>query len=108
MVGSFTFNATDALSWSDRVRSYAPFLDPGQEYRVVIRDAVTLAVLAEVFSTNAGDAPLQVAANSRSMDLTTALQALKGQAVVLSFEQQAETNFFTLTLDDVSLVMTSR
>jgi hypothetical protein len=33
---------------------------------------------------------------------------LKGQTVLLSFEQQAQPFFFTLTLDDVSLVMKSR
>jgi hypothetical protein len=96
------------LTWSDRVRSYAAFLDPAQEYRVVIRDAFTLTTLAEVFSTNAGDPPLQEGPNARTFDLTAALQALKGQTVFLSFEQQAEINFFTLTLDDVSLVMTYR
>ena len=93
------------LTWSDRVRSYAPLLDPGQEYRVVIRNAFDLTPLVEVFSTNAGDLALQQGPNLRSFDLTTALQALKGQTVFLSFEQQAQTNFFTLTLDDASLVM---
>jgi len=96
------------LTWSDRVRSYAALVDPGQEYRVVIRAALTLAPLVEVFSTNAGDAALQQGPNLRSVDLTTALQGLKGQTVFLSFEQQAQVFFFTLTLDDVSLVMKFR
>jgi hypothetical protein len=95
------------LTWSDRVRSYAAFLDPGQEYRVVIR-ALDLTQLFEVFSTNAGDAALQEGPNLRTADLTAALQGLKGQTVFLSFEQQAQSFFITLTLDDVSLVMKSR
>ena len=96
------------LTWSDRARSYAALLDPGQEYRVVIRAAFDLAPLFEVFSTNAGDPALQQGPNLRSADLTTALQALKGQTVFISFEQQAQTSFFTLTLDDASLVMKYR
>jgi hypothetical protein len=95
------------LTWSDRVRSYTAFLDPGQEYRVVIR-APDFTLLFEVFSTNAGDAALQEGPNLRSVDLTSVLQGLKGQTVLLSFEQQAQPFFFTLTLDDVSLVMKSR
>lgn len=96
------------LSWSDRVQSFAPLFDPGQEYRVVIRDASGTATLAEVFSTNAGDAAIQNGPNARSVDLTAALQALKGQNVVISFEQQAQASYFTLTLDQVSLAMTYR
>jgi hypothetical protein len=96
------------LKWSDRVRSYNTFADPGQEYRVVIRHATTLAQLFEVYSTNAGDPPLQAGPNHRTADLTAALQSLKGQTVLLSFEQQSATFFFTLTLDDVSLMMTAR
>ena len=96
------------LTWSDRVRSYAAFADPGQEYRVVIRHATTLAPLFEVFSTNAGDPALQQGPNHRTADLTAALQALKGQNVLLSFEQQSQFFFFNLTLDDVSLMMTAR
>ena len=95
------------LTFSDRVRSYAPVFDPGQEYRVVIRD-LNLNPLVEVFSTNPGDPALQEGPNLRSFNLTAALQALKGQSVFLSFEQQAQANFFTLTLDDVSLTVKSR
>lgn len=96
------------LSWSDRVQSFSALADPGQEYRVMIRSAFDLAPLAEVFSTNAGDAPIQNGPNARSVDMTAALQALKGQNVVISFEQQSQTFFFTLTLDQVSLAMTYR
>lgn len=95
------------LTWSDRIRSYAALADPGQEYRVVIR-ALDLSIIAEVFSTNAGNPPLQEGPNARSVDLTTALQGLKGQTVLLSFEQQAQSSFFTLTIDDVSLMVKSR
>ena len=96
------------LTWSDRVQSFAPLLDPGQEYRVVVRNAATLAQIAEVFSTNPGDTAVQTGPNSRSVDMTAALRALKGQTVVLSFEQQATPYFFTLTLDNVSLMVTAR
>ena len=96
------------LAWSDRVRSFAPLADPGQEYRVVIRAAGSLALLAEVFSTNAGDPAIQLGPNLRSADLTAALQALKGQSVVIRFEHQVSLSFFNLNLDDVSLVLTYR
>ncbi len=95
------------LSWSDRVQSFSALFDPGQEYRVMIR-ALDLTPLVEVFSTNAGDAAIQLGPNARSADLTSALQALKGQTVIISFEQQAQTNFFTLSLDQVSLTMSYR
>jgi hypothetical protein len=95
------------LTWSDRLNSAAAWSDPGQEYRVVIR-ALDLTPIAEVFSTSAGDAQVQLGPNARSANLTAALQALKGQTVLISFEQQATSNFVTLTLDKVSLQMTYR
>jgi hypothetical protein len=96
------------LAWSDRVRSFAALADPTQEYRVVIRAAGSLALLAEVFSTNPGDPAVQLGPNLRSADLTATLQALKGQPVVIRFEHQVTASFFNLNLDDVSLVLTYR
>jgi hypothetical protein len=64
-----------SLTWNDRVRNFAGlFLDPGQEFRVLILDASN-GLLQEVFSTNPGDPLLQVGPNSRSGDITGILQA---------------------------------
>ena len=95
------------LSWSDRLQNSGPFSDPGQEYRVVIRRLDT-SFISEVFSTGPADAPVQLGPNARSADLTAALQALKGQRILISFEQRVDAFFFALALDQVSLTMTYR
>src|SRR2546428_3331542 len=52
------------LTWNDRVRNFATlFLDPGQEFRVLILDTANV-LLQEVFSTNPGDPLLQVGPNA--------------------------------------------
>jgi hypothetical protein len=92
------------LSWSDRIRNHANvFSDPNQEYRVNLHDAGG-NVIQEIFSTNPGDAPMQVGPNPRFFDLTALLQTLEGQLVSLSFEQEDSLFFFNVTIDDVSFV----
>lgn len=93
-----------SLTWNDRIRNYAAsFIDPGQEYRVLILDMAN-TVLQEVYSTNTGDTLLQIGPNSRSADLTGLLQMYEGQMVVLSIETQAQSFFHTVTVDDVHLL----
>jgi hypothetical protein len=46
--------------------------------------------------------------NSRSADLTAALQPLRGQRVYISFEQSVTCCFFALAIDEVSLTLTYR
>lgn len=95
------------LEWSDRLQQAGPFSDPAQEYRVVIRRG-DLSLVAELFSTNAGDPPVQLGPNNRSADLTAALQAVRGQQVYISFEQSVTCCFFALAIDNVSLTLTYR
>src|SRR5262245_38601045 len=102
-VPSGVFSAS--LTWNDRIRNFAGvFSDPNQEWRVVIRDTRG-ALLHEVYSTTPGDPFLQVGPNSRSGDLTATLQALAGQTVVVSFEEQDNLFFFNATVDDVKLLV---
>lgn len=95
------------LEWLDRLQSAGPFSDPFQEYRVVIRRA-DLSLVAELFSTNAGDPPVQLGPNTRSADLTAALQPVRGQKVYISFEQRVTCCFFAIAIDEVSLTLTYR
>lgn len=93
------------LSWNDRIRNFAAiFLDPGQEYRVLITD-LDGVLLQEVFSTNPGDPLLQIGPNSRSGDVTGILQDFAGEDVVVSIETQAQFVFHTVTVDDVKLLV---
>ncbi|ABL98602.1 hypothetical protein SHAM105786_08500 [Shewanella amazonensis] len=93
------------LSWADRIRSYAEFSDPNQEWRVLVEDT-NGNLLQEVFSTNPGDPTQQIGPNNRSFDLTALLQTYQGQQVVISFEEQDDQLYFNATLDDVSLEIT--
>ena len=93
------------LSWSDRIQNFAnAFADPTQEFRVQILDAAG-AVLQTVYSTNPGDPPMQIGPNGRSFDVTTLLQSRAGQTIRLRFEEQDSLNFFTVTVDNISLVV---
>lgn len=101
-------NITSAvLNWSDRIRNHgAGFLDPGQEWRVLVLDEDG-GLIQEIFSTDPGDPLQQIGPNERSFDVTGLLQSLAGQTIQLSFEQQAQIFFFNATLDDVSLTVAS-
>lgn len=91
------------LNWSDRIHNFADvFEDPNQEFRVVLRDA-TQTPVAEIWSTNPGDALIQEGPNARSVNVTALLQAYEGQEVCIAFEQEDDLFFFNLTLDDISL-----
>ena len=91
------------LSWSDRIRNHvAIYNDPNQEWRVLLLDAGG-GLIQEVFSTSPGDVAQQVGPNGRLFDLTTLFQALGGQTVQISFQQQEAFGPFNTTLDDVSL-----
>lgn len=94
-----------SLTWNDRVRNHAGiFVDPIQEFRVVIRDNAG-NLLQEVFSTNPGDPTIQIGPNSRSGNLTGLFQAYAGQTLNVNFEQKEDLFFFNTTLDDVKLLV---
>jgi hypothetical protein len=96
-----------SLSWLDSIRNFdfmGSFEDPGQEFRVLLLDA-NLVLIAEIYSTNPGDAPFQLGPNARQFDMTAALQSLAGQTVYLRFEVQDELFFFNVSVDDVSLLV---
>ncbi|MEO0479680.1 MAG: nidogen-like domain-containing protein [Planctomycetota bacterium] len=96
------------LAWTDEIRNFAAtFSDPNQEFRVVIRDAVTQAQIgAEIFSTNPGDVLIQPA-TPRSFDISAALQAIPGQAICISIEEEDNLFFQNVSIDDVSLLIDS-
>ena len=91
------------LSWSDRIQSFAPLADPIQEFRVQILSGST--VLATVFSTSPSDPAIQLGPNSRSFDLTSLLQPRAGQTLQLRFEQQDNSFFMNVTLDNIALTV---
>jgi hypothetical protein len=63
-------------------------------------------VLQEVFSTNPGDSQQQVGPNPRAFDITTLMQSLEGQIVVVSFEAQHDLfGVLTVNLDEVQLLI---
>ena len=98
-----TLSAFDSaiLSWDDRIRTNSGLSDPNQEWRVLVEDT-NGNLISELFSTNPGDAGIQIGPNSRSYDLTALLTPLIGQTVRFSFEQQDNLGFFSATLDNVS------
>lgn len=64
-------------------------------------------LIQEVFSTNPGDPLQQIGPNHRSFDLTSLFQSLAGQTVQISFQQQDNQGYFNVSLDDVSLLVTT-
>ena len=91
------------LRWADRIRNYgAVYSDHNQEFRVLVKDT-SGNVIQEVYSTNPGDALMQLGPNNRSFDLTALVQGYEGQQVVVSFEEQDNLGYFNATIDDVSL-----
>jgi hypothetical protein len=94
------------LSWNDRIRNTASiYADPGQEFRVVIRNSVGTVVLHEVYSTTPGDPLVQLGPNPRSGDLTGFFKLHAGETVIVSFEEQDTFNPFYVTLDDIHLIV---
>jgi len=94
------------LSWDDRIQSNAAFVDPNQEWRVIVEDLVG-NLIGEVFSTNAGDTNPQLGPNSRSFDITSLLSPFANQTISISFQQQDNLGFFSATLDNVSFTTAS-
>ena len=95
------------LSWSDRIQNFANrFDDPLQEWRVLVLDN-SGNLIQEVFSTAPGDPLTQMGPNPRSFDLTSLFQSLAGQEIAVSFEQQSQFFFMNVSLDDVSLSISS-
>jgi subtilisin family serine protease len=95
------------LVWKDRLRNHSgEYVDPTQEWRVLLRQAGGGAV-QEVFSTTPGSAPWQVGPNPRSGDVTSFLQSLEGADVDVAFEEQDSLYFFNVTIDDAALLIAS-
>jgi hypothetical protein len=97
------------LSWSDRIRNWGFLIGQGsfssqQEFRVQLVDAGG-GVLADIYSTVPGDAPLQTGPNARGFDVTGLLQALAGQQIRIRFAQRDQTFFFNVNIDNVSLLV---
>lgn len=98
-----------ALSWLDSIRNLdfmGRFEDPGQEFRVQLLDA-NEALIAQVYSTDPGDAPVQAGPNLREFDVTADLAPYAGETVYLRFELQDELFFFNVNVDEVSLLVGS-
>lgn len=105
---TFTLDTTFTsaiFSWSDRIWSDGGFVDPNQEWRVLIKDSVG-SLINTVFSTNPGDSN-QNGPNNRSFDLTSILLGYVGQSISVGFEEQDNQGFFAATLDNVSFTTTN-
>jgi len=90
---------TATLNWTDIIRNHhTDFVDPGQEFRVEIRDSTTNAVLQTLYSTNPGD-PLLNSCTSRSADIS----AYIGQTIRVAFTEEDNEFFFNLHLDDICI-----
>jgi hypothetical protein len=93
------------FSWQDRIFSHISLVDPTQEVRVLITDSTGTSVIAEIWSTNNGDPPIQPGPNARSFDVTSLLQSLEGQTVTITIQAQVEVFYFNYIIDDISLLI---
>jgi hypothetical protein len=94
---------TISLSWIDRIRNqHSAYADPSQEFKVRLFDS-NLGLISEVFSTDPGDALLQIGPNSRVFDMTSELSSYAGQQIRLEFFQQTQLFHFNVNLDNISL-----
>jgi hypothetical protein len=92
--------ASATLEWADNLQNHAGvFSDPNQEWRVEVRDPSDNSVLAELFSTNPGDPPIQDW-TLRSADLSPWI----GQTIRLAFTEQDSLWFFNARLDAVRIL----
>jgi hypothetical protein len=88
------------LLWADHLQNHAgDFVDPIQEWRVEVWDPADNSVLAELFSTNPGDLPLQ-GWTERMADLSPWI----GQTIRLAFTQEDNLYFFNARLDEVRIL----
>ena len=98
------------LSWQDRIRNYAAFVDPNQEARVMvnINDGVGLQ---EIWSTNPGDNRFQGldTPNVESYDVTSFVQSAQAQGnpITVQLDEQNSIFFFNVNWDVVSLEVCS-
>jgi hypothetical protein len=90
------------LHWADNLQNYAgSFVDPRQEWRVEVWNPIDNSVLAELFSTNPGDPPIQ-AWTERMGDLSPWI----GQTIRIAFTQEDNFGFFNARLDEVRILGT--
>ena len=95
------------ISWSDRIWNHgSAYADPSTEFRVLVAN-LSVPVIEEVFSTNPGDALVQLGPNARSFDLTTFAQSIEGLEMIISIEHQTNADDFEIWLDDISIVTTT-
>lgn len=92
------------LSWIDRIRNYASFVEIFQEARVMVclDDGNGPQ---EVWSTNPFDENQQIGPNERAFDVTS---MLKGKSVVnIQMDEQHDSGPFLMNWDEVSLKVCS-
>jgi hypothetical protein len=88
------------LLWADNLQNHAGiFDDPMQEWRVEVWNPIDNSVLAELFSTNPGDPPIQ-AWTERMADLSPWI----GQTIRIAFTQEDNFWFFNARLDEVRIL----
>jgi subtilisin family serine protease len=88
------------LLWGDNLQNHAGvFVDPLQEWRVEVWDPADNSVLAELFSTEPGDPPIQ-GWTERAGDLSPWI----GQTIRIAFTQQDALFYFNARLDEVRIV----
>ncbi len=91
--------ASVRLTWVDMLRNHgSDYVDPGQEFRVEVRDPADNSLLAPIFSTNPGDAAFQEC-TPRCADLS----AFAGQTIRLAFEVEDSLFYFNVHVDDVCI-----
>jgi len=77
------------LRWTDHIRNLAgSFIDPGQEFRVQIRNPTDDSILATLLSTNPGDVALQPC-TARCADISGFI----GQTVRIAFVEGGQPVF---------------
>ena len=97
-LGASLLSAT--LHWGDNLQNHAGvFVDPVQEWRVEVWDPADNSVLAELFSTEPGDLPIQ-GWTERVADLSPWI----GQTIRIAFTQQDGLWYFNARLDEVRIV----
>ena len=91
---------TATISWIDRYRTNANLIDPIQEWRVLIED-LNGNLITEVFSTDPGDIGISTLRTIRATNLPI-LRDYFNQSVRISFEQEDNLSFFSVSLDNIS------
>jgi len=93
--------ASATLRWIDMIHNHAgSFVDPGQEYRVEVRNPADDSLLAIVSSTNPGDVAIQPC-TARCTDIS----AFAGQTVRIAFAEEDNFNYFNVHLENVCITL---